>query len=158
MNSMKGECSRLQTLIPEYLDGRLSIEERTEFENHLSKCPGCAAVRREYAASWEALELLGTGEPSATFTHGIFARKNTPWIVRFAVPAVAVAASILFAVLFWVVFSSSSVEDLTTEDQEVVEKMELLEDLELAEHLDLIEDDQIATVLGAILDLRRNEP
>jgi anti-sigma factor RsiW len=40
-------CRELVELVTEYLEGALSLQERTRFELHLAVCPGCAAHLRQ---------------------------------------------------------------------------------------------------------------
>jgi anti-sigma factor RsiW len=34
-------CKELVELVTDYLEGRLSVQERARFEEHLGQCPGC---------------------------------------------------------------------------------------------------------------------
>lgn len=40
-------CKEVVELITDYLDRRLSFEDRTRFEQHLVNCPGCVEYLRQ---------------------------------------------------------------------------------------------------------------
>ena len=48
-----------------YLDGELTPDRRRAVEAHLASCADCEAERVALAASWGALDLLGSVEPRA---------------------------------------------------------------------------------------------
>jgi predicted anti-sigma-YlaC factor YlaD len=53
---MSMACKELVELVTDYLEGMLSAEERTRFENHLVECGGC----RSYIAQMqETIHLTG---------------------------------------------------------------------------------------------------
>lgn len=68
------KCGDIEEILPGYLDGALSEEEKRKVEEHLALCPGC----RECLADLEkAVALAGDMErlePPARFTEDIMAR------------------------------------------------------------------------------------
>lgn len=50
-------CRELVELVTEYLEGTLSVEERSHFEAHLAVCVGC---RHHLGQMHETIQLLGT--------------------------------------------------------------------------------------------------
>ena len=66
----ENECQNIQIYIEDYLEGRLSAEERAEIEEHLATCPSC---QKEFALWQELFHSLDTfplpeGQLSADFT------------------------------------------------------------------------------------------
>jgi anti-sigma factor RsiW len=55
-------CRQMVQLVTEYLEGALSIADRTRFEQHLVFCKGCAAYVRQMR---EVLRTAGHIEASA---------------------------------------------------------------------------------------------
>ena len=48
-------CREFVELVTDYLEGRLSTEERERFERHLEVCPGCQAYLEQMRATLRAL-------------------------------------------------------------------------------------------------------
>jgi anti-sigma factor RsiW len=55
-------CREMVQLVTDYLEGALSLDDRTRFEQHLVFCKGCAAYVRQMR---EMLRIAGSIEPSA---------------------------------------------------------------------------------------------
>lgn len=51
-------CSRLVSLLTEYLDGRLPAEVRGELERHLSGCPECITFVNTFRSTVSLLQSL----------------------------------------------------------------------------------------------------
>ena len=51
-------CSRLVSLLAEYLDGRLPPDVRGELERHLSGCPECTAFIGTFRSTVSLLQSL----------------------------------------------------------------------------------------------------
>jgi anti-sigma factor RsiW len=49
-------CQQLVELVTDYLEGRLSAEERARFERHLGVCPGCVTYVEQFR---ETIRLTG---------------------------------------------------------------------------------------------------
>jgi anti-sigma factor RsiW len=56
-------CADLETLLCEYIDGTLAPEPKTELEQHLARCAGCAELARDAAAAAEFLQRVEAVEP-----------------------------------------------------------------------------------------------
>lgn len=52
------ECSRLLSLLSDYLDGRLRADVRLDLERHLSGCPECAAFVGTFRSTVSLLQSL----------------------------------------------------------------------------------------------------
>lgn len=52
------DCSRLLSLLAEYLDGRLPAEVRAELDRHLSGCPECTAFVGTFRSTVSLLQSL----------------------------------------------------------------------------------------------------
>jgi anti-sigma factor RsiW len=50
-------CNELVELVTDYLEGKLSEEERRRFDDHLSKCGGCTNYVEQFR---ETIRLTGT--------------------------------------------------------------------------------------------------
>ena len=56
-------CSDLETLLCDYLDGTLAAAQRQAIERHLTQCPACAEMARDSAAAVAFMELAAEVEP-----------------------------------------------------------------------------------------------
>jgi anti-sigma factor RsiW len=54
------KCEEASELLPDYLQGRLSVDQAAEVERHLAECAGCG----EEATLWKKLALLPEEQPS----------------------------------------------------------------------------------------------
>jgi anti-sigma factor RsiW len=52
-------CEELVELVTAYLDGDLDAETNARFDEHIGRCPGCAAYLEQFR---ETIDLLGTLE------------------------------------------------------------------------------------------------
>lgn len=52
------DCSRLVSLLSDYLDGRLPSAVRAELERHLSGCPECTAFVGTFRSTVSLLQSL----------------------------------------------------------------------------------------------------
>ena len=52
------DCSRLVSLLSDYLDGRLPSDVRAELERHVSDCPECAAFVGTFRSTVSLLQSL----------------------------------------------------------------------------------------------------
>jgi anti-sigma factor RsiW len=51
-------CSRLVSLLLDYLEERLPAEVRADLEGHLARCPNCVAYVRTYRSTVSLLHSL----------------------------------------------------------------------------------------------------
>jgi anti-sigma factor RsiW len=56
-------CAELETLLCDYVDGTLGLEQKTEVERHLSQCAACSEMVRDAAAAVAFMERVAEVEP-----------------------------------------------------------------------------------------------
>src|ERR1700680_4478337 len=101
-------CSRMETRLLEYIDGRLKEKEQREMEKHLAACSGCNVRVNEFRSVSSLLDELPQIEPSAAFDVRVHARiaaepvKQDWWAWLGAAPRILVAASMLLLATVWV--------------------------------------------------------
>jgi anti-sigma factor RsiW len=101
-------CTRMETRLLGYIDGRLKESEQREMEKHLAACPACTVRVNEFRSVSSLLDELAQIEPSAAFDVRVRARiaaepvKQDWWAWLGAAPRVLVAASMLMAATVWV--------------------------------------------------------
>jgi anti-sigma factor RsiW len=101
-------CTRMETRLLGYIDGRLKEKEQREMEKHLAACPTCMVRVNEFRSVSSLLDELPQIEPSAAFDVRVRARiaaepvKQDWWSWLGAAPRVLVAASMLLLATVWV--------------------------------------------------------
>jgi anti-sigma factor RsiW len=60
-------CERFESQLIAYLDGRASVGERREVEQHLAACAACRARVEGFRGVWEVLDETPAPEPTAWF-------------------------------------------------------------------------------------------
>jgi predicted anti-sigma-YlaC factor YlaD len=149
------ECLRVLGLVSEYLGGELSPGLREEIERHLQICPRC---REEYASSeklWGMLDLYRDLEPSLDFKTRLLSRlsRTRP---RFAM-AMALAACVLLSVLaFFLLIGDKdrvSPEDLSPQEIQIIQDLDLLEDYDVVQMLALMEEEEDLKLLEEFVSL-----
>jgi anti-sigma factor RsiW len=101
-------CTRMETRLLGYIDGRLKESEQREMEKHLAACPACTVRVNEFRSVSSLLDELPQIEPSAAFDLRVRARiaaepvKQNWWSWVGAAPRVLVAASMLLLATVWV--------------------------------------------------------
>src|SRR6266478_4930480 len=101
-------CSRMESKILGYVDGRLKESERLEMEKHVSTCAACRVRVNEFRTVNVLLDELPMIEPSAAFDLRVHARvaaepaKQSWWAWFMPSPRVAFAASMLLLAVAWV--------------------------------------------------------
>jgi anti-sigma factor RsiW len=101
-------CTRMETRLLGYIDGRLKESEQQEMEKHLAACPACTVRVNEFRSVSSLLDELPQIEPSAAFDVRVRARiaaepvKQNWWSWVGAAPRVLVAASMLLLATVWV--------------------------------------------------------
>jgi len=87
MGSMK-DCSKVQSLLAEYVDGVLEGEAAWDVKLHLSSCAVCSRIADDFRATSRLLGTLERAEPSASFEDALSRRladlslkprPATPW-------------------------------------------------------------------------------
>lgn len=60
-------CERMESQLIAYLDGRASVAERREVDQHLAACAACRARVEGFRGVWKILDETPAPEPSAWF-------------------------------------------------------------------------------------------
>ena len=127
-------CTRMESKILPYVDGRLKESERLEMEKHLSACAPCRVRVKEFRAVSGFLDELPEIEPSGAFDARVRARvaavpaKQSWWAWFTPSPRVAFAATLLLLATVWV--GSRSYEPAVDEAQ-INQNMPVLEDYDV---------------------------
>ena len=101
-------CTRMESKILPYVDGRLKQSEALEMEKHLLACPACSLRVNEFRAVSGLLDELPVIEPSAAFDVRVRARvaaepaKQSWWAWMTPSPRAALAASMLLLATVWI--------------------------------------------------------
>jgi anti-sigma factor RsiW len=101
-------CSKMESRILGYVDGRLKEGERLEMEKHLAACPTCTLRVNEFRAVNSLLDELPVIEPSPAFDVRVRARvaaepvKQSWWAWMAPSPRVAFAATMLALAIVWI--------------------------------------------------------
>jgi len=140
-------CTRMESKILGYVDGRLKESERLEMEKHLSACGACQLRVTEFRAVSGFLDELPEIEPSPAFDVRVRARvaaepvKQGWWAWFTPSPRVAFAASLLLLATVWI---GSRPTDRTLT---AAEEAQINQDLPVLENYDVLSD------FGALTDL-----
>jgi anti-sigma factor RsiW len=140
-------CTRMESKILGYVDGRLKESERLEMEKHLSTCGACQLRVNEFRAVASLLDEVPQIEPSPAFDVRVRARvaaepvKQGWWAWFTPSPRVAFAASLLLLATVWI-GSRPMDRTLTAADE-----AQINQDLPVLENYDVLSD------FGALTDL-----
>src|SRR5260370_32333793 len=133
-------CSRMESKILGYVDGRLKESERLEMEKHVSTCAACRVRVNEFRTVNVLLDELPMIEPSAAFDLRVHARvaaepaKQSWWAWSMPAPRVAFAAAMLAVAMAWV-GSRMPNNDLSAGDIDKINQ-----NLSVLENYDVISD------------------
>lgn len=120
-------CSRMETKILAYVDGRLKESERLDVEKHLAGCAACKLRVTEFRAVSSLLDELPQIEPSEAFdlrVHALVAAepvKRSWWSSLVVSPRVAFAAAMLLLATVWIGTRSDQQPAISPVDAPVVE-------------------------------------
>ena len=107
-------CTKMESRILAYVDGRLKEGERGDVEKHLAACAACRVRAHEFRSVNDLLGELPMIEPSAAFDVRVRARvaaepvKQNWWAWMWPSPRIAFAASMLLLAMLWVGYRSQS--------------------------------------------------
>jgi anti-sigma factor RsiW len=141
-------CTRMESKILGYVDGRLKESERLEMEKHLSACGACQLRVNEFRAVTSLLDEVPQIEPSPAFDVRVRARvaaepvKQGWWAWFTPSPRVAFAASLLLLATVWIGSRPPDPRTLTAADE-----AQINQDLPVLENFDVLSD------FGALTDL-----
>lgn len=108
-------CTKMESRILEYVDGRLKESERGDVEKHLASCTACSVRAHEFRSVNELLGELPMVEPSPAFDVRVRARmaaepvKQNWWAWMWPSPRIAFAASMLLLAMLWVGYRSQPI-------------------------------------------------
>jgi len=136
-----------------YLDGRASVRERREVDQHVAACAGCRARVEEFRGVWKLLEEAPAPEPSAWFDARLrqrIAAQPPPalwtllagWLPQ---PRLALASLALIAVGFWAALApppNRPAPAAMNEQEEfrMIKNMQVLENYEVLKDLDALNE------------------
>src|ERR1700686_2790297 len=107
-------CTRMESRLLGYIDGRLKEKEQREMEKHLATCPACTVRVNEFRSVSSLLDEVPQIEPSPAFDVRVRARvaaepvKQGWWAWFTPSPRVAFAASLLLLATVWIGYESKS--------------------------------------------------
>jgi anti-sigma factor RsiW len=136
-------CSRIESRILPYVDGRLKASEQREVEKHLADCAACRVRVNEFRAVSGLLDELPQIEPSGAFDARVRSRvaaepvKQSWWAWFAPSPRVAFAASMLLLATVWIgarqgrpVAQSPAADEQIASDLPVLENYDVLSNFE----------------------------
>ncbi|MDP9147802.1 MAG: zf-HC2 domain-containing protein [Acidobacteriota bacterium] len=135
-------CSRMETRLLGYIDGRLKQNEQLEMEKHLAACSACTVRVNEFRAVTGLLDELPQIEPSGAFDVRVRARiaaepvKQSWWSWFGAAPRVLVAASMLLLATAWV--GHHPVDHTDMANSNTPDETQLMQDLPVLENYDVL--------------------
>ena len=146
-------CERMESQLIAYLDGRASVRDRREVDQHLAACAACRARVEEFRGVWKLLEEAPAPEPSAWFDARLRQRiaEESPrawwtllmgWLPQ---PRLALASLLLIAVGFWAATTPrpSQPTPMAMNEQEefrMIKNMQVLENYEVLKDLNGLND------------------
>ena len=141
-------CTRMESKILGYVDGRLKESERLEVEKHLSACGACQLRVNEFRAVTSLLDEVPQIAPSAAFDVRVRARvaaepvKQGWWAWFAPSPRVAFAASLLLLATVWIGYEKPQLpfENPKEADAQMIEEMPVLDDEDVISNFDPLKD------------------
>ena len=147
-------CTRMETRLLGYIDGRLKEKEQREMEKHLAACPACTVRVNEFRSVSSLLDELPQIEPSAAFDVRVRARiaaepvKQDWWSWLGAAPRILVAASMLLLATVWVGHrkpdSTNTAISNTRDETQIIQD----QDLPVLENYDVLANFEALTELS----------
>lgn len=153
-------CEHIESQLIAYLDGRASVRERREVDQHLATCAVCRARVEGVRGVWKVLDETPAPEPSAWFDARLrqrIAAEPPPGIwMRLAAwlpqPRLALASLALLAVGFWVATAPrppitaqlvpNSVAVSEEQNFRVIKNMQVLENYDVLKDLSALNEPQ----------------
>ena len=142
-------CTRMESKILGYVDGRLKESERLEMEKHLSTCGACQLRVNEFRAVGSLLDEVPQIEPSPAFDVRVRARVAAEpvkqgWLAWFTPsPRVVFAASLLLLATVWIGFKTEPISpwaDPQEADMQMMQDMPVLEDHDVISNFEPLKD------------------
>ncbi len=140
-------CTRMESRILEFLDGRLKESERLEVEKHLASCAPCSLRVHEFRTVSDLLGELPAIEPSEAFdtrVHALVAAEPAPrqswWAWLHVSPRIAFAASMLLIAALWLGFwhggPAAPPINLQEADAQMMQDLPVLEDHDVLQNFE----------------------
>ncbi|MBU0469003.1 MAG: zf-HC2 domain-containing protein [Candidatus Omnitrophica bacterium] len=155
------DCKRLKSQIYEYLDNELQEADMQQFSEHLGACAECQKAYEAIKRTWDALEVLPNVEPTPNYMSRFWAevatRQNVvdrararlsqmflTWKLVPVYVSLCLAISV-FAIRNYMQFEQSRqiLAEMSQEEIEMVEYIELAENYELIDEIEFFEDFEI---------------
>ena len=149
-------CTKMESRILQYVDGRLKESERADVEKHLAACTACSVRAHEFRSVNELLGELPMIEPSAAFDVRVRARvaaepvKQNWWAWITPSPRIAFAASMLLLASVWVGYQSQTSSPLPFTQDEADASM--MQDISVMEDHDTLANFEPLKALPAPVD------
>jgi anti-sigma factor RsiW len=148
-------CERMESQLIAYLDGRASVRERREADQHLAACPACRARVEGFRGVMKLLDEAPVTEPSAWFDAQLrrrIAAEPPPslwssvaaWLPQ---PRLALASLALIAVGYWAALAPrpnlpAPVAMNEQEEFRMIKNMQVLENYEVLKDLNALNETQ----------------
>ena len=149
-------CTKMESRMLAYVDGRLKESERADVEKHLAACHACRVRANEFRSVNELLGELPMVEPSPAFDVRVRARvaaepvKQNWWAWMWPSPRIAFAASMLLLAMLWVGYRSQPVANLPIGPEEA--NAGLMQDISVMEDHDTLANFEPLKALPAPVD------
>ena len=150
-------CTRMESRILAYVDGRLKESERADVEKHLATCTACRVRANEFRSVNDLLGELPMIEPSPAFDVRVRACvaaepvKQRWWAWITPSPRIAFAASMLLLAMLWVGYRSQPVANLPISPEEADASM--MQDISVMEDHDTLANFEPLKELPAPVDM-----
>jgi len=148
-------CEWMESQLIAYLDGRASVRERREVDQHLAACAACRERVEGFRGVMKLLEEAPAAEPSAWFDARLrqrIAAEPPPsfwsgmvaWLPQ---PRLALATLALIAVGYWAAMAPrpnlpAPVAMNEQEEFHMIKNMQVLENYEMLKDLDALNEPQ----------------
>ncbi len=149
-------CTKMESRMLAYVDGRLKESERADVEKHLAACHACRVRANEFRSVNELLGEMPMIEPSPAFDVRVRARvaaepvKQNWWAWMWPSPRIAFAASMLLLAMLWVGYRSQPVANLPISPEEA--NAGLMQDISVMEDHDTLANFEPLKALPAPVD------
>jgi len=153
-------CERMESHLIADLDGRASVSERREVDQHLASCAPCRARVEGFRGVWKVLEETPAPEPSAWFDAQLRRRmaaepppglwlRLAAWLPR---PRLALASLMLIVLGIWAatatrthIPSSTAANPVAVSEEQdfkMIKNMQVLENYEVLKDLNTLNEPQ----------------
>ncbi len=156
-------CGKLETIWLAYLDGKVSVQERSAVEAHLAECAECARRRQEFLTVFRALGEWEAPEVSPWFDARLRRRiaedhRRLSWMPRLSelFPPIPVAVGAL-ALLACLLISTGDRTAVKTQPATAIGDRHMEEVYHAVEEVDLINNFELLSELKKPAMVRQGE-